>query len=209
MGSVIEASERNKAEVSLESRNFLGESIAELDESIRPNPRLAPAYYDRAQAYCRLGRFQETKQDCDRAVNLDPEAILFYITIEDLYLAMGQPEPAVEPHNQAISWDPKFALAYYNWGVEYIALGQRTEAILDYDHAVILDGRIRLTNNIGVRCKLYDDLYPKDVANKTAEVSPATRLGLPRYSENAALIKRFVWIPMLISITAVASHIRV
>ena len=164
LARISEASELNKAGVSLEGRNSLEESIVKFDEAIRLDPRLAFAYYNRGQAYFRLGQFEAAKQDYDQAVNLDPGSILFYTKRGDAYLAMGQPEQAVQEHNQAISRDPQFGLAYYNRGGAYVALGRRDEAIQDYNHAVILDRRIRITTNIGARCKLYDDLYPKDVA---------------------------------------------
>ena len=164
LACISDASELNKAGVSLEGRNSLEESIVKFDEAIRLDPRLAFAYYNRGQAYFRLGQFEAAKQDYDQAVNLDPGSILFYTKRGDAYLAMGQPEQAVQEHNQAISRDPQFGLAYYNRGGAYVALGRRDEAIQDYNHAVILDRRIRITTNIGARCKLYDDLYPKDVA---------------------------------------------
>ena len=164
LACVNEASELNKAGVALESRNSLEESIVKFDEAIRLDPRLALAYYNRGQAYFILGQFEPAKQDYDQAVNLDPESILFYTKRGDAYLAMGQPDQAVQEHNEAIGRDPQFGLAYYNRGSAYVALGRRDEAIQDYNQAVILDRRIRITTNIGVRCKLYDDLYPKDVA---------------------------------------------
>ena len=164
LACISEASELNKAGVSLEGRNSLEESIVKFDEAIRLDPRLAFAYYNRGQAYFRLGQFEAAKQDYDQAVNLDPGSILFYTKRGDAYLAMGQPEQAVQEHNQAISRDPQFGLAYHNRGGAYVALGRRDEAIQDYNHSVILDRRIRITTNIGARCKLYDDLYPKDVA---------------------------------------------
>jgi len=163
---VSEADERNKAGVSLENRANWEESIVEFNEAIRLDPKLALAYYNRAQANFGLGQFEAAKIDYDQAVSLDPESILFYTKRGNTFLALGQSERAIQDHNQAISRDPQFALAYYNRGGAQVVLGRLAEAIKDYKQAVSLDRRVIQTNNLGARCALYDDLYEEDVAFK-------------------------------------------
>jgi tetratricopeptide (TPR) repeat protein len=46
--------------------------LADLNEVLRLDPRHASAYYNRAEAYQRLGRPQEALADLDSAVGLDP-----------------------------------------------------------------------------------------------------------------------------------------
>ena len=156
---VSEADERNKAGVSLENRGDLEESIAHFDEATRLDPKLALAYYNRAQAYFGLGQFDAARKDYDQAVSLDPESILFYTKRGNAYLALGQSQRAIQDQNQAISLDPQFALAYYNRGGAYVALGRSVEGIQDYNRAVNLDRRIIQNNNLRAQCEVYDDLY--------------------------------------------------
>ena len=166
LACVSEADERNKAGVSLENRGDLEESIAHFDEATRLDPKLALAYYNRAQAYFGLGQFDAARKDYDQAVSLDPESILFYTKRGNAYLALGQSQRAIQDQNQAISLDPQFALAYYNRGGAYVALGRSVEGIQDYNRAVNLDRRIIQNNNLRAQCEVYDDLYQEDAAFK-------------------------------------------
>ena len=158
------AQKHNSAGVSLENRGKMEEAIAEFDEAIRLDPKLVLAYYNRAQAYFGLDRYERSIQDYDQAISLDPESVVFYTKKGEAYFALGQYERATQAHKEAIRRDPQFALAYYNRGGAYIELGQRDQAIQDYKRAVNLDRRFTLA--YGFRCNLYEDLFQDAVAFK-------------------------------------------
>ncbi|MEK7656854.1 MAG: tetratricopeptide repeat protein [Elusimicrobiota bacterium] len=62
--------ERGKA---LVGKNDCEPAVKELDEAIRLDPTLAPAYYDRGLAKQCLGRNEEGALDYGRAIELDPK----------------------------------------------------------------------------------------------------------------------------------------
>ena len=61
------------AGITLQELGRLSEAIAEYDEAIRLDPKLAEGYNNRGSAYHVLGQLQRAVVDFDEAIRLDPK----------------------------------------------------------------------------------------------------------------------------------------
>ena len=151
-----QAEKLNSSGVFLETQKRLEDAVAEFDQAIRLEPQFALAYYNRGQANLKLEKYESAIEDYGQAIEFHPDPALIYIRRGEAYYALGQIEQANQDYTEAIRRDPENAMAYYNRGGSYFELGQRDLAIQDYEKAVALD--LRLTEEFGYKCQLFDDL---------------------------------------------------
>jgi lipoprotein NlpI len=114
-------------------------AIADCNDAIRLDPKLADAYLNRGKAYSDKGDFERAIADYDQAIDLNPKSSVGYNNLCDAYLDKGDNDQAVTDCNEAILLDPKFAVAYRNRGNANRYKGDVGSAMLDYDQAIQLD----------------------------------------------------------------------
>jgi lipoprotein NlpI len=114
-------------------------AIADCDDAIRLDPKLADAYLNRGKAYSDKGDFDRAIADYDQAIELNPKSSVGYNNLCDAYLDKGDNDQAITDCDQAIRLDPKFAVAYRNRGNAYRYKGDVGNAMADYNHAILLD----------------------------------------------------------------------
>jgi len=114
-------------------------AIADCNEAIRLDPKLANAYLNRGKAYSDKDDFDRAIADYDQAIKLNPKSSMAYNNLCDAYLDKGDNDRAITNCNQAIGLDPKFALAYRNRGNAYRYKGDVGSAIADYNQAIELN----------------------------------------------------------------------
>jgi tetratricopeptide (TPR) repeat protein len=118
-----------------EAQYAIQTTIQGFDKAIRLNPKDAHIYYERGQAYAKLGQTQRSIQDFDEAIRLDPKSSLAYGPRGDAYVKLGQTERAISDYDQAIRLDPTNATYYSDRGNAYHALGNAEQAQRDFDKA--------------------------------------------------------------------------
>ncbi len=107
---------------------------------IFPN-RVPLAYYNRGNAYGKLGNYQRAIKDYDRDIKLDLQDEQAYVNRGVTYEKLGNYQLAIEDFNKAIELDLQDEQAYVNRGATYKKLGNYQLAIEDFDKAIKLDPR--------------------------------------------------------------------
>jgi lipoprotein NlpI len=114
-------------------------AIADCDDAIRLDPKLADAHLNRGKAYSDKGDFDRAIADYDQAIELNPKSSVAYNNLCDANLDKGDNDQAITDCNQAIRLDPKFAVAYRNRGNAYRYKGDVGSATADYRQAIQLN----------------------------------------------------------------------
>lgn len=96
------------------------------------------AFFSRAAAYKRLGKYKEALSDYSRAARINPNDSDLYINVGTIYGELGANQQAIDVLVKAIEIDPKREDAYFSLGLLYSGLGDREKARWYYEKAVFL-----------------------------------------------------------------------
>ena len=139
------------AELNLPADDYLKLAIDDYAQAIRLDPQGASAYYNRGNAYCLKGAFDEAISDYDKAVQLNPNFAEAYSNRGSAYAAKGETDKAIHDYTQAIECKPDFAEAYSNRGNAHLTKGNLCSAIDDCNKAIQLDrGQAEAYYTLGV-----------------------------------------------------------
>ena len=94
---------------------------------------------DRGYELVENGSFDEAIEECNKAIEIDPEFTEAYLNRGNAYFGLEQFVWAIQDYNRAIHLDAYEAIAHYNRGIAYDRLGQFQRAIRDYDKSIRLD----------------------------------------------------------------------
>jgi tetratricopeptide (TPR) repeat protein len=122
-------------------------AIADLDEAIRLDPKLAGAFNGRGYVYNVKSEHDRAIADFNEAIRLDPKFALAFSNRGFAYAAKGDQDRAIADYSDAIRLDPKNAVAVKNRGDAYYAKGDKDRAIADYNEAIRLDPRLAFAFN--------------------------------------------------------------
>lgn len=111
-------------------------------------------FLKRAQAYCKLGRYEDALADCNRALAVDPESPDAYLGRGYVRHIQNQETLAIEDINQAIKLDPKNPVAYNNRAWSYAVLGSWKTAIEDCNKALEIAPNLALALDTRGLCYL-------------------------------------------------------
>jgi Tfp pilus assembly protein PilF len=114
-------------------------AIAEFDEAIRLNPRLAEAFYQKGNAYRALKQFNNAISDYKRAIELRPEHAETHLCVGICYARLLHQDEAVESFGQAIKLNPTLSKAFFHRGKMYFDLGLYEQACSSLEEALRLD----------------------------------------------------------------------
>lgn len=119
------------------------EAIACFTDVIKLEPAnavaYAAAYNNRAFAYGQKGDFDHAIEDCNKAIEINPNHAGAYHNRGGIYLGKGAYNLAIADLGMAINLNPDFSNAYYNRGYVYASIGKHNLAIKDYNKAIELD----------------------------------------------------------------------
>ena len=111
-------------------------AIADYDQAIQHDPKLAEAYHGRGNAYRAKGDKARAFDDYDKAISLDPNLVHAYTSRGLTYWANGAFDHAIADFDQAIRLKPGLAYLYFHRANAYWAKGDNARAIADYDQAI-------------------------------------------------------------------------
>jgi tetratricopeptide (TPR) repeat protein/serine/threonine protein kinase len=107
---------------------------------ILKQPEHAHAYFCRANAYRKLGRYGEALADLSAAINKDRQFVAAWTSRGSLYLVLRQPDTALADFNKAIELNAQHANAWNGRGIVYCDhLHQYDKALADFNKAIELD----------------------------------------------------------------------
>ena len=111
-------------------------AIADFDQSLAIDPKLAVAYADRGRAYLLLGHNDEAVADFTQALTLDPSSAENYFNRGVAYDAKADTALAAADYTHAVALNPKNGDAWLNLGAIANSQGKADEAIADGTHAI-------------------------------------------------------------------------
>ncbi len=100
---------------------------------------LGNAYYNRANAFYKLGHNVRAIQDYAKALRFSPNNADAHYNRGNAYAGLGNHDQAIKDYSQTIRLDPDHHYAYYNRGNSYLRLGDIQRAMKDYEKAYFLD----------------------------------------------------------------------
>ncbi|MBR1246084.1 tetratricopeptide repeat protein [Bradyrhizobium sp. AUGA SZCCT0169] len=129
----------NNRAVAYRARGDNHRAIADLNEAIRLDPKLAMAFNNRGAAYNEQGDNERAIADFNEAIRLDPKFVMAFNNRGNAYSDQGDNDRAIADYNETIRLDPKFARAFQNRGSAYHDKGDNDRAIADYNEAIRLE----------------------------------------------------------------------
>jgi protein O-mannosyl-transferase len=121
-----------------EASGDLKAALADYNNTIRLDPKLAEAYNGRGWVYFSLGDVKSAMQDYNMAISLKPEYAEAYNNRGWAYNNTGDPKAALQDYNKAILLDPLFEKPYYNHAAIKATSGDFNGAIADYNYLLKL-----------------------------------------------------------------------
>ena len=111
----------------------LWQSVIEL------HPESSFARYNLANAYAKLGRFEEAAEEYRLAIALDPDFKDSHFNLANAYAKLGRLEEAAEEYRAAIALDPSDRDGHFNLAGVYAKLARFEEAAEEYRLSIALD----------------------------------------------------------------------
>jgi tetratricopeptide (TPR) repeat protein len=149
-------------------------AIADYNEAIRLNPRVAAFYDHRCRAYRSKRDLDKAIADCSKGIELDPKIASIYYHRGRAYSDKKDYSSALADVGRAIALQPQHAEYYNNRGVIYEFMKDYERAIADYNKAIEIDSRYAPA--YGNRCHAYllkDDAESgMNDCNKAIEINP-------------------------------------
>jgi tetratricopeptide (TPR) repeat protein len=102
------------------------------------NPNSALAYYDKGNAYAKLGRYKSAIECYNQAIHIDSDYTDAHYIRGILYFELGQYQKAIQDFNNTIRIQPDYINAYYHRGIAYSKMRQERQAIEDFSNAIRL-----------------------------------------------------------------------
>lgn len=152
--------------------------IKYFSHAIQLNPRYAPAYNHRGNAYQATGQDALALQDYSQAINLDARFEPAYFNRGNILEKLNQFEAAIVDFSRTLDFQPRNALAYFHRGRCYKGLSKFQEALADFNQAIQIDPTSATTyNNRGdVHRKLKDDAAAIRDYTRAIELDPANKI---------------------------------
>jgi predicted negative regulator of RcsB-dependent stress response len=95
--------------------------------------------YNRGVVLLNEGKYEESKVELDKAVQLDPGYASAYLARGVVYFKTGRIDLAIADYTRVIELDPKNNPAYLNRALAYSEKGQNDLALADYTKAIEID----------------------------------------------------------------------
>ena len=120
-------------------------------------------------AYFKKGQYDLSKEDCNKAININPKHVEAYFIRACAHYYKGQHEMAIADYTRIVEMNPKHTKAFFGRGITYCMQGKSDLAISDLNQAIKLD-----PNLAG---KQYEDILSK-CRTRQPERSPRLTPGM-------------------------------
>jgi tetratricopeptide (TPR) repeat protein len=117
------------------------DALADFNEAIRLDPRYAPAYASRAQAWARKHYRDREIADCTEAIECDPANASYRVARAESWSAQGMHKRAMADFADALQIEPNNPSIWVSRGNEWRRDLKLNEAIADFTHALEIDPR--------------------------------------------------------------------
>jgi len=115
-------------------------AIADFNQALQLNPKLAAFFYHRGSAYGHKGEYDRAIADFTQALKLNPNYAEAFHNRGNAYNDKKEYDRAISDYNQALKLNPKYAEAFHNnRGIAYGNKGEHNRAIADFNHALKLN----------------------------------------------------------------------
>lgn len=114
-------------------------AIADFDQAIELDPRLAQAHYGRGDAYRAKGDTKRAIADYDKAIGLSPKLSYAYIGRGLAHWQIADLGRAIADFDKAIALRPRVASVYFHRGNVHRVRNDNRRALADYDQAIRLN----------------------------------------------------------------------
>jgi tetratricopeptide (TPR) repeat protein len=114
-------------------------AIADYDEALKLNPKIAGAYTGRAAANLRKGNIDRALPDLNEGLRLDPKSPVVHNVFGYYYNKKGDHERALTEVSEALRLYPQYLYAFSNRGEIYESKGEYIKALADFRMALSLD----------------------------------------------------------------------
>jgi lipoprotein NlpI len=121
------------------AKGDLDRAMADYNEAIRLDPKLALAFNNRAIAYAEKGDLDRAIADYNEAIRLDPKYADAFNNRAIAYADKGDADRAMANYNEAIRLNPKLAVAFHFRGIANLYVGSLPKALADLSQASKLD----------------------------------------------------------------------
>ncbi len=109
------------------------------------------AYNNRGITYDKLGRYQESIDDCKQAIRIRPDYADAYYNLGVTYGKLGRWQEAIDVHKQTIKIKPNYVKAYNNLGSAYGKFSRWQEAIDAFKQAIKIEPDcVEVITNLGI-----------------------------------------------------------
>ena len=105
---------------------------------VGPAKGTAEWHADQGYKLAEEGRYDEAIEECNKAIELDPNLAMAYNNRAWAYNEKGQWDLAIADCNKTIELDPNLAMAYGNRALAYKQQGKKAEAIADFEKFITL-----------------------------------------------------------------------
>jgi tetratricopeptide (TPR) repeat protein len=122
-------------------------AMADYNEAIRLNPRIALAYYNRGNLWRDKRDYDRAIAEYDESIRLDPEYASAYNNRGNSWRDKRDYDRAIADYSVAIRLDPKYATAYNNRCIAWHDKGDYDRAIADCNEAIRLNPRYASAHN--------------------------------------------------------------
>jgi tetratricopeptide (TPR) repeat protein len=96
-------------------------------------PVMVSQMLSRADAYAAIGRLEESKRQCDKALLLDEDSSRAWCLLARIYRYRGDHEAALEAYEKAVQADSRNESAQFELGVMYMDNGRHQMAIPHFE----------------------------------------------------------------------------
>ena len=96
-------------------------------------PLMVDQILGRADAYCALGRLDESKRQCDKALLIDDDSSRAWCLLARIYKAGGDREMAYGAYDRAVQADRENGSAHFELGMMYVEDGRHPLAIPHFE----------------------------------------------------------------------------
>ena len=114
-------------------------SLADLDEAIRLDPKLHPAYHSRALVRLDAREHDRALADVDQAVRLKPEEGAYHNTRGIILYGKRDWDGAISAYTESLRLRPNNVATHFNRGLAWQMKGDRAQAIADYRESLRID----------------------------------------------------------------------
>jgi uncharacterized caspase-like protein/Tfp pilus assembly protein PilF len=117
-------------------------AIADYDEAIRLDPKLARAFWGRGISYTWKDDDTRAIADFDEAIRLNPKLAGVFFERGKAHARKGDDARAIADLDEALRIDPKFTGAFFERGKAHARKGDDARAIADLDEAIRLNSKL-------------------------------------------------------------------